>query len=366
MPHADGGPDNPGSITAAWTGGAVDQARGEYLFAGNGGHGDYPGNEAYALALRDEAPAWRRIADPTPNDRLGDVSNEGDGTYTDGRPRAMHSTFECFGDGRIWFPLQNSVTSGGGGTVNGVVSFHRDLLGDAATPLPWTEDDLGAWERWGAPFPDGAYLGSMIFGVCAFDRVDHRVWALGGNSANYTVYWSVDTSEDTLGQIATYQDDQAFGHWGGWVVIAHDLRILVAGDHYRESITVLDLTMAGAPGAWTEITKVEGEGFYESGAGGVYSEASHAIGAGNPVSQGTAIHRLQIPTTDAGDYDASGTWSWTTLQPEGPDIVVSSGNSFTYTKWNVVEDMCNGQAALVVLADIGAPTHVYKIPSEGL
>src|SRR5262245_28335501 len=40
IPDAHGG-DRPGAITDAWTGGAVDQNRGEYLMAANGGHADY-------------------------------------------------------------------------------------------------------------------------------------------------------------------------------------------------------------------------------------------------------------------------------------------------------------------------------------
>ena len=47
-------PVPPGSrhaIVTAWTGGCVDQDRGELILAANGGHTDYAGNEVYACQL---------------------------------------------------------------------------------------------------------------------------------------------------------------------------------------------------------------------------------------------------------------------------------------------------------------------------
>ncbi len=233
---------SPASIMAAWTGGAVDQARGEYILCANGGHADYSGNEAYALALREAIPRWRRLSDPTPNNQI--FYNEPPGASGavngDGRPRAMHSTFEAFGDGRVWFGLQNAYASPAGGLSKAVWSYNRDALGAAATPLPWTASNLGPWEFHGmVPTP---YDGSALkFGVSVFDRVGHKVWSLSGSGANSSVYWSVDTQGTTFGTINAYAANQSFGSWGGWAVVAHDLRILVAGDSYRNVITVLDL-----------------------------------------------------------------------------------------------------------------------------
>lgn len=366
VPHVESHPDNPGSITAAWTGGAVDQARGEYLLVGNGGHADYPGNEGYSLSMREAAPKWRRLSDPTPNAQMANVSDEGDGKYMDGRPRAMHSTFECFGDGRVWFPLQNSVTSNGGGTINGVVSYNRDMLGAAQSPLPWTAANLGPWEIVGKPFSSGTDLTAMIFGGCAFDRVNHKIWALGGNSANYTRYWSVDTSGSTLGKITTYSAGQSFGHWGGWIVVAHDLRILIAGDHLRNTITVFSLDSSSPETAWTQVSNVTGSGYYDGGSGGVYVQANNSIAVGFPRSLNKTIKKLKIPTKNVNGkavYDSAGQWVWSTLNPGGASIVASGG---AYTKWNIIEDMGNGQSAIVYLGDIHAPTYVYKIPFSGL
>src|SRR5690606_6714825 len=55
-------------IGGSWTGGCIDQERGEQIFAANGGRGNYCGNEVYALALREEVPTWVRLTDPTPKE----------------------------------------------------------------------------------------------------------------------------------------------------------------------------------------------------------------------------------------------------------------------------------------------------------
>ena len=366
VPHSEGFPDSPASITTAWTGGSVDQARGEYLLVGNGGHADYPGNEGYALALRTATPTWRRLSDPTPNSVIGTLTNEGNGSYSDGRPRAMHSTFQCYGDGRVWFALQNSVSSGGGGTINRVVAYNREGLGAGSSPLPYTSG-MGPWETYGQ-IPNVGDLSSMIFGVSAFDRVGHKVWGLGGNSANLTRYWSIDTT-GTRGTIKFYQANQSFGHWGGWVAVAHDLRILVAGDHLRNTITVLDLTKAGQAGDWTQVSNVTGSGYFAGGSGGAYVPASRSIAIGQPKSLGGSFYRLKIPTKVQNGttvYDPAGQWQWSLINPGGAQMTAPNGNSGTYSKWQVVEDMGNGQSALVVVTDISGPTYVYRIPMTGL
>ena len=36
------------------------------------------------------------------------------------------------------------------------------------------------------------------------------------------------------------------------------------------------------------------------------------------------------------------------------------------SKFNIIQDMGNGQAALVVCMDTGGPTYVYKLPANGV
>jgi hypothetical protein len=364
---------HPGNITAAWTGGGVDQPRGEYIFAGNGGHADYSGNEAYALSLRAETPKWRRLSDPTPQSHLVFDDNTGPlgAVYNDGRPRAMHNTFECYGDGRVWFPEQNSFSSPGGGTTHAVISYNRDALGAATTPLPWTASNLGPWTLHPKPNFNGQDASPTAFGRAAWDRVGHKVWALGGNNnINKPHYWSVSTSGSTIGQATVYTKGGSMDNFNSWVVVAHDLRILVAGGAFNKKIYVLSIDRAGASDDWQVVSNVTGTGFYTPGAGGAYVPANRSIGIGNPRDTDNTIYKLQIPTKIVSgqvQYDPAGQWAWTTLAAGGAGVTVpSEGNNDTYSKWNIVEDMGNGQSAIVVLTAIDGPTYVYKVPKSGL
>ena len=58
--------EGPAAVFDDWTGACVDQERKELILAANGGHGGYPGNEVYVLRLKDEAPGYLRLCDPTP------------------------------------------------------------------------------------------------------------------------------------------------------------------------------------------------------------------------------------------------------------------------------------------------------------
>jgi hypothetical protein len=357
--------ENPRSICGAWTGGAVDPTRREYILAANGGHADYAGNEVYALSLGDATPSWKRICDPTPASQFGDTVGEGGGIYLDGRPRAMHSTFETFGDGRVWFPLLNSVTSGGGGTVNKVASFNRGAVSGTST-LAYASG-MGPWTVY-PPVPN-LNATSARFGRGVFDPVNHYCYGLGGFGANYTVYWRFPTTGSSIGQAQYWSAGLSVGNFNTWAVCAYDLGIIVAGDSLRRQICVLKLSRVGASDAWTIVSNVSGSGYFSpdefGGAGGVYIKANHTIAIGDPRDTGKTVYKLQIPVSN-GAYNPSGTWVWSALNPAGATPAVSAGNSSANSKWNIVENMGNGQSAIVFVGDIAGPTYVYKVPTSGL
>jgi hypothetical protein len=373
--------NNAASICSAWTGGGVDQRRGEYLLVANGGHADYGGNEAYALSLREATPAWRRITTPTPTASMNaaDLAGADDGLYGDGRPRSMHSTFACFGDERMWYTMMNSVCSADGGSAFRNISFNRGMLGAAATPAPYATnpwDDYDEWNPASGPTNIGTSGSAAIFGVSVFDRYRHKIWSFGGNAFGTGGHWSVDTIGPSRGTLLGFQNGNG-GNWNGWAVCAHDLRICVVGedtrnlegDVVRQGIHVFKMDIAGEAGAWQLVTNVTGTGYFAGGSGGVYVARNRTIGIGNPVSLGRTIYRLQIPTTTVNGrivYDPSGQWVWSNSTPPGPTMQIASGNSGAYSKWNIVEDMGDGRSAIVYVGDITGPTYVYKIPAAGL
>jgi hypothetical protein len=291
----------------------------------------------------------------------------------DGRPRAMHSTFECYGDGRVWFPEQNSYASPAGDTTHACISFDRDSLGEGATPLPWTASNLGPWTLHPKPDFGGFGVTATAFGRADWDRVGHKVWAVGGNNnINNPFYWSVETAGANIGRSVVYRKGGSLDNFNSWVAIAHDLRIMICGGNALNRIWVFNMDRAGQATDWQGVTNVSGSGsFYGSGAGAVYVQANRSLAIANPKVTGSSIRKLQIPTMLVNgqvQYDPNGTWVWSTLNPLGASVVVpnNGGNNDTNSKWNIVENMGNGQSAIIVLTDIGLPLYVYKIPRAGL
>lgn len=358
--------ENPTAITAAWTGGCVAQNLREYIFAANGGHADYPGNEVYALSLGDAVPAWRRIADPTPDaSMLNPPSDEGNGLWSDGRPRGMHNTFQVYGNGKVWFPALNAVSSPGGGFINNVASFDRASLGAASSPLAHN-GSTGPWAVHGAV--SGLNATPCRFGRGLYDPVNGYVYGVGGLGANNTPFWRFHNS--TPSSSVYHESSQSVGNFGTWAVCAYDLGIIVAGDALRQTICVLPIANFGNATPWVDVGAGSGSSFFDAdefgGAGGAYIPGKYQIAIGNPIDTGKVIHKLQIPTT-AGAYNPAGTWTWTTITPAGATTPTNNGlNGSANSKWNIVENMGNGQAAIVFCGDVAGSTYVYKVPVAGL
>lgn len=79
-------PGNVSAVTDAWGGGAL-RPTGSYYILHGGGHGDYGGNEIYALQLSANSPQWERVWGPTPNAQI----TQGTHYYADGNPCSIHT-----------------------------------------------------------------------------------------------------------------------------------------------------------------------------------------------------------------------------------------------------------------------------------
>lgn len=361
----------PYAITAAYCGGGVDQTRKEYILCANGGHGDGGDNSAYALTLSAATPAWRRLSNPTPDANMGNINLESGGIFADGRPRAMHSTNEVYGDGRVWFPMLSSVSSGQGGHADKIFSYNRDSLGTAATPLAWTSANLGPWTYHGTASGGTAGFGNFYgFSMGAFDRVNHKVHAVGNsNDSSGVAYWNFATQGASIGITTNPRVDGLYVK-PSWMVCAHDLGICVIAHSGQgtpsTAIVVLDVATR------TLTRKTVGAGGNYGATGAVYVEANHSILIGDPLSLGGQIYKLSIPMTGSA-YNPSGTFTWTSFNPGGtpPTFPASFHNAQpdgkpAHSKWNIVEDMGNGQSAIVYAPNYTGATYVYKIPVGGL
>lgn len=123
----DGGRPN----IMAYSGGAMDQTRGEFWVTG-GGHNAYPGNEPYVLALRASTPAWEPMCNPSPG-AYGSSGNtlNGDGQYSEdvgknGAPQSNHTYNRLvFANERLWMPGLGGQQWGTPNVTSRIFSFDR-------------------------------------------------------------------------------------------------------------------------------------------------------------------------------------------------------------------------------------------------
>jgi len=145
---------NPVNILAAWSGAAYDSKRERVLFHG-GGHGDYAGNEVYALDVN--TFRWSRLWGPSPQ-ILSRQESEGRAEYPDGNPAAVHTY-----DGLNYLPDLDKLWRGGGSLWSG---------SGGGTNATWTLDlTTNRWQR----MADSRVLGVSV--ASDYDPVSGHVFA---------------------------------------------------------------------------------------------------------------------------------------------------------------------------------------------
>lgn len=356
----------------SWCGAVVAQEYGEIISAAGGGHADYTGNFAVALAMRDAVPAWRQIAQNSPASAISptDFTHAGSSPYyTDGYPRSMHNGNCVYGDGKIWYPMMNAVASDGGDAVDMILSFDRASLGAAATTRAYDAANLGPWHFWG---PTNTNTFSFPFGVGVFDRVNHNVYcianAFGSGGINS---WKIKSNGGSIGtSVGTVPGSPTI--YPAWAVCAYDLGIIVVGDQNLGRIAVLDI----GSNTWSVVTNTTGAFYYGpslssalNGVGAVYYQPAHQILVGNPNDINGDMFVVNIPVS-AGAFQTAGQWAGfrktLTGGPSPATFARPGNNNFTYGRWNIIEDMGNGQSALVYVPSINGAVFVFKIPLAGV
>jgi hypothetical protein len=335
---------NPYAICTAWTGACVDQATGRYILPSNGGHGDYGGNEVYALNLRAATPAWARLNNPSSLSGRVDSPANGDLQYADGTKPAGHHWHKpvCDINGNIWFPMVDGVYASGAWTTH-VWKFNLTTL---------------TWTQYAKAFPTIGGNAGFEASPAAYDKVKNQVWGIvkAGYPANNAGYWRIDPATGATTQIIA--NDYAASANGGktWAAVAHDLGYLFYGTYNTDRLLILDVNNPTTPVNVAKTGTVPGNGH-----GCVYHQASRAffLWHGN----GANIIKIAIPADPV-----NGTWAISSVAPAASNTVTPSAppEQGTFSKFNIVEDMGNGQSALVLLNAIDQPTYVYKLPLGGV
>jgi hypothetical protein len=390
---------------ATWNGGTVDQDRGELLLAASGGHNGYAGNEVYALRLTTSTPQWYRVCDPTPGTHIFPRPYNESGTnpvstgnlkttqghdpagfaamYLDGRMRANHN-WCCYvaHNGKIWYAFQASP-SGAGNSTGHAWSFNLGHTGLARapgqTPLAWADNE-GPWTWLGSSPAQGG--GTNVAPPAALDPVTGRVWCAHGTTSQRR--WGyIDTSTGTITRTSEWGYANTSGQDGLWAVVVTDPQdrwrffvapLVDAGLPGGGGIQTLDLKAANplATAAWTTRTTNNVTAIANAGLGAVYHEPSRSIllynyATGTTTPNG-ALLKIRVPTNGDGTFNASGQWTVTTINPASgsttpPTNPGGAQGTGAWSKFNIVNDMGNGQACLVVVADVTGLTYAYRLPT---
>lgn len=337
------------SITRTWNGAAVDQSRREFVIGASGGHNDYWGNEVYAISLGDATPTWRRTRTPSAQTGSTDQTN-GPGTFADGQPTATHTySRPCAGNGRLWLAGLDAQSGSSGDWTSATFSY--DL----------TQQTNGVWNRHGRlfnTFGGGRWLG----GSAAYDPVTDTVWAVGqyGDAGNrlYRIDCAATIAAGNVGATTQLANSTLYT-WGSdygynYTAIAHDLRLLILVPETGSTIYTRDLTNPSA--AWvaratsgTRIAPYPGHA--------VYHPASRAL-IGWTSGLGASVRVLDIP------QNLSSTWTWRTVNLGGVAIANPGDSQGPWSKFNIVQDMGNGQACLVYYDQISR-TGIYACRLTG-
>ena len=396
------------TLATAWTGGCVDQERGELVFAANGGHADYAGNEVYACQIRNERPRWYRLNDPTPASMIKtalsaavSTSNSVGGQglnpdryaamFADGRMRSVHGWHSCqFANGKVWYPHQSSPSGGGNSSPHAWV-FDRGASGiptsAGQSPLAWANNS-GPWTWLGATHTGSTVLDKQgeSYGVApcsAYDPVSRLIWTIEGNTCR--LWSSLNTVTREIKGSSVYPYANNTGSDGMWGTVVRDpkdrWRFLVVPARYRKGLHVLNLKAANpyAESAWSVVEVSDTTVLTDTtGCGAVFHAPSRSILLGNPIgnygSLGGEVIAIRVPVNTDGSY-AGGVWKVSRVAAGSGSINPAAGVRGTppsseqngaWSKFNLIEDMGNGQAALVVCLAVDQPTYVYKLPMIGV
>lgn len=321
-------------LMEAWTTATFDESRGEFLMCAQGGHGDYAGNETYALKIKQTSPSWSRLN----NASSPSGGSETTGVYGDGKPRANHGyNTQVFANNRIW-RLGMPAVSSSGTNYRFIWAFNRSTL---------------QWENYGDDGTKHLAGGWANEGSCAYDAGTNCIYSIY-NYANDEGIWRINV---LTGEKKVYPNGCQIGY--SWSVVIPESRAWIVGGGNPEQLWVFDLdTMT----KYQPQTTGSGSPRYGA-AGAVYHAASKSILCWNG-NDAANLQALRIPSNPF-----TGTYTWETIIPsQGNTTIPSVGqtNNLIYGKMRLIEDMGNGQSAIVLVTSTQQGGYLYKLPIGGI
>jgi hypothetical protein len=383
-------------ILSGWTGGCVDQRRGELLLPKNGGHSSYAGNEVYAVSIREEVPRVYRLTDPTPAGQLtsGDHSQDDRCDNADGLPRATHnysvSQFDPVTD-HIVIPYQSGTyNAGSGGTSTAMWTLNRGAVegymnANGGVPVPHSEmaanagvAGSGYWEYRGLALnPGETFTITYAEAIPAWSdpATGEVVWSFGWPSLYTTSAqgWKCNPSvagewttanggltKYTIGDYVGGPGNQTTG--GSANFTAHTLSTPIGvtlGKQHSDFVVVTDLSdpttqyrNALNPSG---VTLPGGDGFFRYG--GAWHAPSNAALISHVSALGANFYKVKID-----DPASPLTSTWTISQINAVSGSPLDNGYQTHSRFNIIDDMGDGRAAIVHIGRF-SEVNVFKLPA---
>ena len=331
------GSGNYQAIVDAWGGGILNTKgvthggsfiAGTFLVVFGGGHSDYAGNEVYAYGpLESDAPAWRRLTDPTmpPPQNVARVN---------GYPVSRHTY-----DTLQYIPAQNRMLSmacaGFYSTGNsGAASDLFDFAVDAASTNPWMPNDKD--------FVGG---NNPFVAMGCFNPVTQKAWLMGNGNNQKLACWDARTGRWTgyPKDNPSIANNSRASVWPARnLMVFLDAKGNVKGQDLDDPVSPLYPISVKGDGPQPANVTIEWDSLSEC----FVARAAEA---------GRTLHFLRPPT---GPASGGSIWSWTSETPSEGATPAPSNRQGTYGRFRFVD--AGGIRGVLLMPTHDAPICFFK------
>jgi hypothetical protein len=349
-------------VVASYSGAALDQNRKTMVISMSGGHSDIPtlGTCVWELDFRNTTCAWQRMITGS----TAAVHPDDYGMYNslqrriDGMPQTAHlyGKTVCDGAGRVWmFHHGGQGNPVYGSTVNWY--WDRNLLSNGLQGYVCTGVSAPTWNEPNSSSPEC---------FATYDRVTDRIYFhsrtyLAG-LGNRVGYWIAPSDPTTINALTTTNAShpgshcaQAIAGKGVVVGVTNDgLENIVKDRVWALNQATGAYTFPSVTGSFPVYTKGMGFAALPSGNGG--NGVIYAQGIGKNV------HRLTLPSDP---FAASG-YAWSEYAPVGGVTPTNGQVTGTNGRFNLIEDMGNGEPMLVMVNSTTEPVYAMRMPAGGI
>lgn len=324
------------------------------------------------------------------------------------RPRTAHNiSTPWYANGRVWFPIQNSVDEGTGPAHNVIMSFDVTAVRAGTLPRPFVPG-RDVWDYWQTVTELGE--SNNLFGTTALDSSTGRVWYHPKNEARF---YSVETATGIEGEYTMYTDPNTPSNQFTLAasaicpVAGRRLWVVLATEANTNNLCVYDLDLIEAAADPATLTTTMCQNIQniptiankswnwnhanaddkKKGWGMVWYEPDRSFllyncdDMNDGVGRSRNLRRIKPPLDASGNYDrarASDPAQWICDEVpclgDLPEAVTGSAGSTTsrsvsgcsFTRFNIINDMGNGEALLLQQGNYNTPCYVMRLPRSTL